>query len=60
MFHLRGGKVKNHINTQEELFEMLQDLKSYEFASSTSMISFNGICLHQNMVFLHSDSFQQE
>lgn len=34
---------------------MLQDLKSYEFASSSSMVSFYGICLYQNMVFLHSD-----
>lgn len=34
---------------------MLQDLKSYEFASSTSMISFYGVCLYQNMEFLYSD-----
>lgn len=34
---------------------MLQDLKGYEFASSTSVISFYGIHLYQNMVFSHSD-----
>lgn len=34
---------------------MLQDLKGYEFASSTSMISFYGTYLYQNVVFSHSD-----
>lgn len=34
---------------------MLQDLKTYKFASSSSMISFYGVCLYQNRVFLHSD-----
>lgn len=39
----------------EKLFEILQDSKGYEFASSTSMISFYGIYLYQNMVFSNSD-----